>query len=48
MPRFPFFLVERLKRAVDHPHKAKLLNFDRVQFDAFSGLLSARPLLPSC
>ena len=51
MPRFPFFLVEGVKRAVDHPHKAaKLLNLDRVQFDpnAFSSLLSSRPLLPSC
>ena len=34
MPRFPFFLVEGLKRAVDHSHKAKLLNLDRVQFDS--------------
>ena len=50
VPRFPFFLGEGLKRAVDHSHKAKLLNLDRVQFDsnAFSSLLSARPLLPSC
>ena len=50
MPRFPFFLDEGLKRAVDHSHKAKLLNLDRVQFDsnAFSNLLSVRPLLPSC
>ena len=50
MPRFPFFLVEGLKRAVDHSHKAKLLNLDRVQFNsnAFTSLLSARPLLPSC
>ena len=28
MPRFPFFIVEGLKRAVDHSHKAKLLNLD--------------------
>ena len=34
MPRFPFFLVEWLKRAVDHSHKVKLLNIDRVQFDS--------------
>ena len=31
MPRFPFFFGEGLKRAVDHSHKAKLLNLDRVQ-----------------
>ena len=50
MPRFPFFLVEGLKRAVDHPHNGILLNLDQVEFSpyAFSCLLSARPLLPSC
>ena len=50
MPRFPLFLVEGVKRAVDYFHKAKLLNLDRVQFhsNAVSSLLSARPLLPSC
>ena len=50
MPRLPFFLVEGLKRAVDHSHRVKLLNLDRFQFDsnAFSSLLSARLLLPSC
>ena len=49
MPRSPFFLVEGLKRGVGHFHKAKFLNLDRIQFDsnAFSSLLSARPLLPS-
>ena len=35
MPRFPFFLVEGLKRAVDHSHKAKLLNLDRAFFTCF-------------
>ena len=48
MPRFPFFLVEGLKQAVGHSHKAKLLNLDRFDSNAFSNLLSARPLLPSC
>ena len=50
MPRFPFFLVEGIKRAVDHSYKTTLLNLDRVQLDsnAFSSLLSARPLHPSC